>query len=157
MGVQARTLELYRQLEIADEVVAAGKKNPAIYLWVKGRERAHVSFGSAGSRLTTYPFLLIYPQDRHEQLLVRHLERMGVTVQRQTELLDFLEQDDCVSVTTRNAQGLEQVCEARFLAACDGASSPIRHQLEAGFAGGTYEQIFYVADIQASGDRKSVV
>src|SRR3546814_6281647 len=76
---------------------------------------------------------------------------MGVTVQRQTELLDFREQDDCVSVTTRNAQGLEQVCEARFLAACDGTGSPIRHQLEAGFAGGTYEQMFYVADIRASG------
>ena len=34
LAVQARTLELYRQLDLADAVVARGHEVPAINLWV---------------------------------------------------------------------------------------------------------------------------
>ena len=40
MAVQARTLELYRPLGLADEVAAAGRPNPCINLWVGGPPRA---------------------------------------------------------------------------------------------------------------------
>src|SRR5690606_13218537 len=63
LAVQARTLELYRQLDLAEAVVAAGHVNPAFNLWARGKKRAHVSFGEAGADLTPYPFILIYPQD----------------------------------------------------------------------------------------------
>ena len=36
LGVQARTLELYRQLDLTDAVVKRGHKVPAVNLWVKG-------------------------------------------------------------------------------------------------------------------------
>ncbi len=36
LAVQARTLELYRQLDLTDAVVAEGHKVPAVNLWVKG-------------------------------------------------------------------------------------------------------------------------
>ena len=49
MAVQARTLELYRALGLADEVVAAGRPNTAINLWVKGKRRARLAFQSAAS------------------------------------------------------------------------------------------------------------
>ncbi|MBO1073843.1 FAD-dependent monooxygenase [Roseomonas marmotae] len=151
MGVQARTLELYRQLDLAEAVVAAGHRNPGINLWVRGRRRAHLSFGSAGAAVTPYPFLLVYPQDRHEQLLVAWLAAMGVTVERRTELLGFEERGDHVLARLRGPGGEEQFCEARYLAGCDGARSPVRHQLGAGFEGGTYRQLFYVADVETSG------
>ena len=37
LAVQARTLELYRQLDLADAVVAKGHRTPAANLWVGGR------------------------------------------------------------------------------------------------------------------------
>src|SRR5581483_10874902 len=43
------------------------------------------------------------------------------------------------------------VCEADYLAGCDGARSATREALGAGFAGGTYQQVFYVADVTARG------
>src|SRR5690349_14959642 len=92
MAVQARTLELYRQLDLADEIVEGGLRNPAINMWVKGERRARLDFRDAGRELTPYPFVLIYPQDRHERVLVRRLEEAGVRVERNTELLGF-EQD----------------------------------------------------------------
>src|SRR5258706_3149828 len=69
LAVQARTLELYRQLDLADAVVARGHKVPAVNLWVRGEAAARLPFESIGSELTPYAFLEIYPQDEHERLL----------------------------------------------------------------------------------------
>src|SRR5579871_178630 len=73
LAVQARTLELYRQLGLADEVVTRGRKVPAVNLWVKGRQAARVGFEVIGENLTPFPFLQIFPQDQHEALLVERL------------------------------------------------------------------------------------
>ena len=43
MAVQARTLELYRQMDLGDAVVAAGNKNLAMNFWAGGRHRARLS------------------------------------------------------------------------------------------------------------------
>jgi len=150
MAVQARTLELYRQLDLADEIVEGGLRNPAINMWVKGEHRARLDFRDAGRELTPYPFVLIYPQDRHERVLVRRLEEVGVRVERNTGLLGF--EQDAHGVKTRlRGPGGETVCSAAWLAGCDGAHSAVRHQLGSGFEGGTYQHTFYVADVEVAG------
>ncbi|MDR3442665.1 MAG: FAD-dependent oxidoreductase [Legionella sp.] len=151
MAVQARTLELYRQLDLADKTVEAGHKNPSINLWVSGKRKAHVSFGDAGADLTPYPYLLIYPQDQHEKLLIEKLHSMGVVVERETELIDFESSDKYVSARLRLPDQSEAICKVHYLAGCDGARSFVRHKIGAGFAGGTYKQIFYVADVEVIG------
>jgi 2-polyprenyl-6-methoxyphenol hydroxylase-like FAD-dependent oxidoreductase len=150
MAVQARTLELYRQLDLVDEIVAGGLRNPAINMWVKGEKRARLSFRDAGRELTPYPFVLIYPQDRHERVLARRLEEAGVRVERNTELLGFEQDADGVVARLRGPAG-DSVCRAAWLAGCDGAHSAVRHQMGTGFEGGTYEHTFYVADVDVSG------
>lgn len=150
MGVQARTLELYRQLGIAGEVAAAGHPNPAVNLWVRGERRARLSFGDAGATVTPYPFLLIYPQDQHERLLIAHLQRLGLTVDREVELLGLEDRGDHVAARLRSPTG-EESCVADYVAGCDGARSPVRHLIGAGFGGGTYDKTFYVADVKARG------
>jgi 2-polyprenyl-6-methoxyphenol hydroxylase-like FAD-dependent oxidoreductase len=151
LAVQARTLELYRQLDLADAVLAQGHHVPAVNLWVRGERAAQVSFGSLGSDLTPFPFLHIFPQDQHERLLIGRLAQMGVSVQRQTELLGFVDDGERVIARLRGADGVEQTWEASYLAGCDGAHSRVRETIGAGFPGGTYKQVFYVADVDASG------
>lgn len=150
LGIQARTLELYRQLDLADAVVAAGRENKGINLWVKGEKKGRLGFGDAGASLTPYPFLLIFPQDQHERLLINRLEGMGVQVERRTEFLGFEDKSDGIVARLRLPDGTEQSCEASYLAGCDGARSPIRHAIGTGFEGGTYPQIFYVADVEVA-------
>ena len=94
LAVQARTLELYRQLDLTEAVIAAGHQVPAVNLWVKGEAAARVAFGSVGSDLTPYPFLHIFPQDQHERLLIERLQTFGVAVERRTELISFTEEND---------------------------------------------------------------
>jgi 2-polyprenyl-6-methoxyphenol hydroxylase-like FAD-dependent oxidoreductase len=151
LAVQARTLELYRQLDLADEVVARGHRTPAVNLWVKGRKAARVPFEQVGLGLTPYPFLHIFQQDEHERLLIERLAGFGVTVERGRELTSFEDRGDRVTARLRGGDGAEQTREAAFIAGCDGARSRVREILGTGFPGGTYRQVFYVADIQANG------
>jgi hypothetical protein len=92
LAVHARTLELYRQLGLADTVVARGHRVPAVRLWVKGEPQARVSFEEVGADLTPYSFLQIFPQDEHERLLIATLGGLGVSVERNTELLGYSDQ-----------------------------------------------------------------
>src|ERR1700686_3857147 len=89
LAVQARTLELYRQLDLTDAVVAKGHHVPAVNLWVKSERAARLGFESVGFGLTPYPFLHIFPQDQHERLLIERLEAFGGTGERRTELINF--------------------------------------------------------------------
>src|SRR5436190_18485111 len=97
LAVHARTLELYRQLDLADAVIEKGHKVPAVNLWVRGHREARVSFEDVGADITPYPFLHIFPQDEHEQLLIERLAAMGVSVERQTELIGYSDDGDRVT------------------------------------------------------------
>ncbi|HKD53638.1 MAG TPA: FAD-dependent oxidoreductase [Steroidobacteraceae bacterium] len=151
LAVQARTLELYRQLDLADAVVDRGHKMPAVNLWTRGERAAHLDFGSIGERLTRFAFLEIFPQDEHERLLIERLEGLGVAVERRTALSSFIDDGERITARLRTADGHEERCVASYLAGCDGARSLVRETLGTGFPGGTYRQVYYVADIQGEG------
>src|SRR3954453_20410289 len=146
LGVHARTLEFYRQVGLADDVVRNGREFVAANLWAKGRQVGHVEFGALGQGLSPFPYMLIYPQDEHERLLIGKLEQLGVQVERPVELIDFCEQAEQVVARLRRPDGSEETCTAAYIAGCDGARSTVRSVLEIGFPGGTYEHMFYVAD-----------
>ncbi|MGD0430168.1 MAG: FAD-dependent monooxygenase [Acetobacteraceae bacterium] len=151
LAVQARTLELYRQLDLTDAVLEHGHKVPAVNLWVGRKPAARVLFKSVGADLTPYSFLQIFPQDQHERLLIERLRAFGVSVERQTELVRFEDPGDRIIGHLRGPDGREEVCEASYIAGCDGARSIVRETSGTGFPGGTYRQLFYVADVVASG------
>jgi 2-polyprenyl-6-methoxyphenol hydroxylase-like FAD-dependent oxidoreductase len=151
LAVQARTLELYRQVGLADAVLARGRKMTTINLWKRGKHVSHVVFGEMGTDLSPFPFALIYPQDEHERLLIDRLAEAGVQVERQLELVAFEETAASVRACLKRADGGTNTCEAAYLAGCDGAHSAVREGLRIGFPGGTYNHLFYVADVDARG------
>lgn len=151
IAVHARTLEFYRQLGIADDVVAAGMKADTITFRKGERVFARGKLGDLGAGLSPFPFILSYPQDDHERLLVRHLEQAGVRVERSSELLAFRDVGTHVSVDLQTPGGRETL-DVAYLCGADGAHSTVRHGLGIGFPGGTYDQVFYVVDVEATGD-----
>ncbi len=152
LAVQARTLEFYSQVGLADAVVERGRRVLAANVWVKGRRAAHAVFGEMGKGLSPYAYALIFPQDEHEALLVERLREAGVEVERRTELLGFEEVADGVRGRLKRPDGSEEICEAAYLAGCDGARSVVRAGLGIGFPGAIYNHLFYVADVQARGE-----
>jgi 2-polyprenyl-6-methoxyphenol hydroxylase-like FAD-dependent oxidoreductase len=151
LAVSARTLELYRQLDMAEPLVDGGVKVPGANFWVQGKKVVRLPLDRLGQGLTPFPFALIFPQDAHERVLIDRLEALGVKVERRTALVHFEEERGLVRATLEREDGSRETCTAAYLAGCDGAHSIVRETLKTGFPGGTYSDIFYVADVQGSG------
>ncbi|HEX4333396.1 MAG TPA: FAD-dependent monooxygenase [Usitatibacter sp.] len=152
LAVHTRTLELYQPMGLAQPVIEASHKLDAVNLWVAGRKRARARFGDMGKGLSPYPYSVIYPQDEHEKLLIERLEAAGVRVEREVEVVGIEDdREHFVSARLRHRDGTESRARCAFLAGCDGAHSFVRGAVHAGFPGGTYEHIFYVADVEATG------
>jgi len=149
--VHARTLELYREIGVADDVVARGLRFIGVNLWVRGRKVAHVELGAMGVGISPFPYMMVFPQDEHERLLIEHLHAAGIEVERPLELTGFDDHGDRVTVHLRRPDGAAETCEAAWLVGCDGARSRVRELLGTGFPGGTYSHLFYVADTEATG------
>ncbi|HVK13481.1 MAG TPA: FAD-dependent monooxygenase [Gemmataceae bacterium] len=150
MAVQARTLEFYRQLGVADAAVAAGFQLDRLHLRNRSRELATVPLGDAGRGLSPFPFALSLPQDDHERLLTDLLREARQAVEWDTELTGLTQDGPGVRATLRTSAG-ERTWAGAYVCGCDGAHSTVRHALGVGFPGGTYDQLFYVADARADG------
>jgi 2-polyprenyl-6-methoxyphenol hydroxylase-like FAD-dependent oxidoreductase len=149
--VHARTLELYNQLGLAEPVVERGRKMIAANMWVAGKRTGRIFFADMGAGISPFPYALIFPQDEHECLLVDRLAEAGVEVERRTELLGFDDTNGRVLARLRSADGSQEVCEAAYIAGCDGAHSTVRGVLKIDFPGGSYAHLFYVADVEGRG------
>lgn len=151
LGVQARTLEIYSHLGIAERAVAMGKRATGVDLWAQGRPMARVPLGDIGHDLSPYPFLLILGQDDNERLLGEALHKWGVAVQWSTELVGLEQAADRVSARLRQPDGTVRELTAAWVAGCDGAHSAVRDLNGVAFQGAPYEHVFFVADTQVTG------
>ncbi len=129
--MQARTLELYRQVGLARTLVDNGLEFTAVNVWVKGRKRGRGEVGRMGRGLSPFPFILIHPQDEHERALIDLLEKEDVPVEYGTELVGVENGEQAVRARLRRAGGAEETREASWLAGCDGAHSTVRDAIGA--------------------------
>ena len=107
--------------------------------------------GDLGAALSPYPFALVFPQEEHERLLIEQLAALGVVVERGYELASFEESGSEVRARLKRPDGGYESVQTAYIAGCDGAHSAVRTTLGIGFRGGTYDHLFYVADVQAAG------
>jgi 2-polyprenyl-6-methoxyphenol hydroxylase-like FAD-dependent oxidoreductase len=141
----ARTMEIYRRMGIAERVRAAGL--PAhcpmdIFIVFSLIEpplvhHPHPSVAEAKARiaqctdgtLPLEPYQLI-SQYTLEPLLKAIAETLpSVTVRFGCELLSFTQDQASVSATVRDLGGTTSQIEAKYLVGCDGGSSTVRKQL----------------------------
>jgi 2-polyprenyl-6-methoxyphenol hydroxylase-like FAD-dependent oxidoreductase len=161
MAVQARTLEFYDQFGFADEVIRQGIPVDRIHLRqgggsTPGHEVVSVSFKDLGEGLSPYPFPLAYPQDDHERFLIGKLKDCGVGIEWSSALTGFTQDASGVHAVVKQ-DGHDVEIDANYICGCDGAHSCVRESQGIGFRGGTYQQLFYVADVKiASGFQRDL-
>ena len=146
----SRTLELLDRAACADAFLAAGQRVDGANI-VAGRKLiAHIGFSSVDS---PHPYALMLPQSETERLLETHLHGLGVTVERQIELVRFADADADVAIVLRHPDGREETLSAGWLIGCDGAHSTVRHALGLAFPGKTLRSDWLLADIHMTGLR----
>lgn len=148
IGVQARTLEIYEQIGLADKLIAQGAIAEKARMIVGGEVRGEIEFGEIGKGLSPYPYVLIVEQGKHEKILYDFIKSRNRDILWNTELESFTQDEVGIKANIKNSSGEIQEIEAKFLVGCDGAKSPVRHTLGLTFEGSTFERMFYVADVQ---------
>ena len=148
IGVQARTLEIYEQIGLADKLIDLGKIAERATMFAGGKIRGQVEFRGLGAGLSPYPYVLIVEQGKHEALIYDFIKSNGKDVRWQTTLESFTQNANGVTATLADQNGQTETISAKYLIGCDGAKSPVRHALGLTFEGSTFERLFYVADVE---------
>src|SRR5262249_1390439 len=89
-------------------MVEGGVQVAGVDLWARGRKAMWLPFGRIGEGFSPFPFVLDFPQDLHERLLLERLGALGVRVERPTELVRFAPGPDrvrCATTAWRPASG----------------------------------------------------
>lgn len=148
LGVHARTLEIYEQLDLAKTAVERGTIAGKIRLLEGGEIVGEVDLSNIGEGLSRYPFMLVLKQSENERLLYEYLQSHGRDVLWQTTLESLSQNESGVTASVRDKAGASQIIEGKYLVGCDGPRSPVRNALGLAFEGSTFERVFYVADVE---------
>ncbi len=148
IGVQARTLEIYDQIGLADKLVSLGHAAEKVKFLKGGVVLGEANLSELGVGQSPYPFVLLVEQGLHEELLYKHLKDNAHDVLWRHELMSLSDDGDAVAADVRGADGAVFPVKAKYLVGCDGAKSLVRHKLGLTFEGDTVERLFYVADIE---------
>ena len=103
IGVQARTLEIYEQIGLAQELVGQGILAEKVRLAEGGEVRAELELRDIGEGMSPFPFLLIVEQSRHEKMLYDYLRSHGQDVRWGTELESFTQDEAGVTAQFTDA------------------------------------------------------
>ena len=147
LALQARSLEIYDQLGLAQRVLGEGAKALALRPCFRDRPFHPVSFDRLGATVTPFPGVFVLEQSRNERILVDALKALGGAVQWRHELtgLSIHSSDPAVELSVTTPEGPSTI-RARWAVAADGASSAVRRLLSVAFEGATNALSFFVVD-----------
>jgi 2-polyprenyl-6-methoxyphenol hydroxylase-like FAD-dependent oxidoreductase len=150
LAVQARTMEIYDQLGLADQVLAGAC--PAMRIQIGADPPlGGISITRLQLGETRFPGIQIFEQSANEQLLSRSLAAAGTDVLWQHRLVDLIDDagqaDGPVVALLDGPAGLVRV-GARWCIGADGARSAVRRELDIPFEGVTDDATFWVADLR---------
>lgn len=148
LGVHARTLEIYEQLDLAKRALERGTIAGKVRLLEQGEIIGEVNLSNIGEGMSQYPFMLVLEQSENERLLYDYVQAQGREVFWQTELESFSQDETGVTAQVKTSAGESQTITAKYLVGCDGPKSKVRHALGLSFEGSTFERLFYVADVR---------
>ncbi len=146
--VQARSMEIYRQMGLIDEVLAGGRPADKIQYHIHDKVVAQLSLREAGKKLTPYPYFFLYPQSKNERTLLGRLTANSLPVFWQTTLTSVTQNGTNANATVIH-NNIPVKVTADYIIGADGAHSLVRKQLGIQFKGDTYSHLFYLADIVA--------
>ena len=148
MVIQPRTLELFEDLGIVDEALAAGLHIPALDVYAPSGRHAHLSFLAHAPVDSRYGGIFSLPQDKTEHILTELLAGDGLTVERGTTLVGVTSDATVATATLRHTDGRIEHARASWVFGADGAHSTVRESVGLPFDGVTYRDECLLGDIR---------
>jgi len=136
------TLEFWRELGVADQVVSAGIRVDRLQYWERSARELVAEFDyGVIAQDTPYPFRLQCPQATVIPMLAAALKEAGGRLLFGHKLMGLNPDESGVDAKIEGPDGM-YTHRCSWLAGCDGASSMVRQTLEIPFPGKTYEDRF---------------
>jgi 2-polyprenyl-6-methoxyphenol hydroxylase-like FAD-dependent oxidoreductase len=126
--VHPRTLEIFDSRGVVAQMVATGPRVPS---WHFAMGTGHLDFTVLD---TAFPYSLVQPQARTEELVEEQLNRYGAAVLRGRRVTGLDQHPDRVAVRMEQ-DGAEHTLTAGFVVGCDGAHSTVRQAAGIEFTG----------------------
>jgi pentachlorophenol monooxygenase len=144
VGIMPRTLEVWEDAGLIDQVLNLAVELRGQLLYVNGNEAARIEMTLPPE--IPYRFFAL-PQYETERLLAEHLSGLGLRVDRGVTLRSFSQDEDGVTAEIEDATG-ERAIRARYLVGCDGAHSAVRRGLDLSFEGDAFAEEYMLGDIE---------
>lgn len=143
--IHPRTLEVLEPYgEIVPTILTDGVKVPVFR--VRDHERILMEVDYSELK-TAYPYTVMIPQWRTEEILLAGVRASGGAVIRGAEITDLECSEDSVRAVIRR-DGIDHTVVAKWIVACDGGRSLIREKAGIDFKGEPYSQDFVLADVK---------
>ncbi|AUX19628.1 FAD-binding monooxygenase [Sorangium cellulosum] len=147
LAVQARTLELFSMMGIADAAMEHGMRVMGLNVLLPRGRRARLPLLSFPELSTPIPGLFVIQQLDTEEVLASRLPRLGVTLERGVELASSSQDSAGVTCSLRHADGELEEVRSSWLLGCDGAHSAVRKGAGIPFEGDTYDDHCMLGDL----------
>ncbi|WP_217443508.1 FAD-dependent monooxygenase [Myxococcus sp. CA051A] len=141
-GLTPYTMELLDMRGQADATIEKGlpwKHGPL------GDGKSYLDFGRLDSR---FPFMLIMPQNRTEEVLEAWALRAGAELVREARVVGLRQEDSGVTLDVEGADGKTWKEHASYVVGCDGVRSAVRSLSGIGFEGMSYDCSLVTADVR---------
>lgn len=150
-GLQPRSLEVFDDLGIAQQVMASGATDVKFRRFNGPELLGDVAREVFTRDDTRYSQGLMLPQWKVEEILREKLAGLGVHVELNKELTGFSQTADTVTAKIKTAEGIEEI-SCNYMIACDGGKSETRKALGIKFEGETHEtEKAFVGDVEVEG------
>ncbi len=150
IGIQARSLEIFEQMGIAEKFIKEGLPATGINFIDNGKTTEHIPLSGIGEGLTKFPFLFILEQSKTEKILIDFLESRDKKILYDTNVSSITQDDKKTITIIENKAGKKETIQADWIIGADGAHSIVRHTFKIELAGKTYKQSLFVLDCKIS-------
>lgn len=144
-AVASRTLEVLERIDVSQQLVAQGIRNPRFSMRDRDRVLIPIDFSTLP---TSYPYTLTISQADTERVLLDRLTQLGGEVVRPRTLTGLTQDDESVVATF----DIGDPITARYVVGADGMHSAVRSQAHIGFRGHEYPESFALADVRLRGN-----
>ena len=138
-GINARSVEVFRQRGLADEFLSRGKTMPGVLF--SGLPMAPHKFDP------DWPSALILPQHETERILAARAAELGVRFLWSTSVVNLGQNDHEVEVLAEGPTGSVRI-RADYLVGCDGGHSVVRKICKVPFPGDEPSSYWVVGDVR---------
>lgn len=148
MFIQARTLEVFEQFGVVEEVMQNGRIVKSISLYYNGKRILRVNISNMGHGLSKFPYLFMLPQWQTEKVLLDYLGARSVIVERNTELATIKHHHGFVHAYVKKESEPSEPIKCKYVVGADGIHSTVRRVLNIPWNGEVNEIPLFVTDCE---------